>query len=49
MIFWLKNRQPDNWRDKREGADDGDNTAQPVKVEVTVRSARKPSAPGEAA
>jgi hypothetical protein len=24
MIFWLKNRQPDNWRDKREGEGAGD-------------------------
>jgi hypothetical protein len=44
MIFWLKNRQPDKWRDKREGGDDDDNTAQPVKVEVTVVSARKQDA-----
>ncbi|KRG65173.1 terminase [Stenotrophomonas humi] len=24
MIFWLKNRQPDRWRDKREGTDGDD-------------------------
>lgn len=40
-IFWLKNRQPDKWRDKREAGDDDDDAVQPVKVEVTVQSARK--------
>lgn len=41
MIFWLKNRQPDKWRDKRDGADGDDEQAQPVKVEVSVVDARK--------
>jgi hypothetical protein len=41
MIFWLKNRQPDKWRDKRDGGDgDGDEPV-PVKVEVSVVDARK--------
>lgn len=44
MIFWLKNRQPDKWRDKRDGADGDGDEAQPVKVEVSVVDARKPRA-----
>ena len=44
MIFWLKNRQPDKWRDKRDGAGGDDEEVQPVKVEVSVVDARKPRA-----
>lgn len=45
MIFWLKNRQPDRWRDKRDGADEGSGEdAQPTQVNVGVRDARKPDA-----
>lgn len=40
MIFWLKNRQPDAWRDKRDGGSDDDDLP-PESVEVTVRDARK--------
>lgn len=40
MIFWLKNRQPERWRDKHEPGE-GDDEPTPVKVEVTVISARK--------
>ena len=43
MIFWLKNRRPDLWRDKPE-PDDGDDAAPPVSVTVHVRDARKPDA-----
>lgn len=42
-IFWLKNRKGEEWRANPEPGED-DNTAQPVKVEVTVRDARKPDA-----
>lgn len=39
MIFWLKNRKPENWRDKPEGFnDDG---LPPEAVKVTVVSGRK--------
>lgn len=41
-IFNMKNRF--GWRDKQETEDDDANTAQPVKVEVTVVSARKQDA-----
>lgn len=40
LIFWLKNRQPEKWRDKPEGDADPDE-AQPVKVEIRVVSGRK--------
>ncbi|WP_227430415.1 hypothetical protein [Psychrobacter sp. I-STPA6b] len=40
-IFWLKNRQPEKWRDKPE-PQDGENNATPVKVVVEVKDARKP-------
>lgn len=39
MIFWLKNRRPDLWRDKPE-ANDGDQVTLPVKVEISVKDAR---------
>lgn len=39
MIFWLKNRRPDLWRDKPEPQDDEGN-AIPVKVEISVKDAR---------
>jgi|JI10StandDraft_1071094.scaffolds.fasta_scaffold162659_2 hypothetical protein len=39
MIFWLKNRRPDLWRDK-PSATDGDDVPTPVSVTVNVRDAR---------
>lgn len=39
MIFWLKNRRPDLWRDKPEPGDD-DADVRPVKVEISVKDAR---------
>jgi len=39
MIFWLKNRRPDLWRDKPE-PDDGEGSVLPVKVEISVKDAR---------
>ncbi|MCW0413491.1 helix-turn-helix domain-containing protein [Xanthomonas sacchari] len=39
MIFWLKNRRPDLWRDKPEGSDD--DAPAPSRVEVTIVSGRK--------
>src|SRR5690606_22212030 len=39
MIFWLKNRRPDLWRDKPEPEDD-DGKVLPVKVEISVKDAR---------
>lgn len=39
MIFWLKNRRPDLWRDKPEGGDD--DAPPPSRVEVTIVSGRK--------
>lgn len=44
MIFWLKNRQPDKWRDKRESGDGDDEMPTPVKVEVTVKDASRADA-----
>lgn len=42
QIFFLKARA--QWKDKHEADDGQDGEAQPVKVEVTVRDARKPDA-----
>lgn len=39
MIFWLKNRRPDLWRDKPE-PEDTDANVTPVKVEISVKDAR---------
>ncbi|MFC3338800.1 terminase [Paracandidimonas soli] len=39
MIFWLKNRRPDLWRDKPEPEGD-DGKVLPVKVEISVKDAR---------
>lgn len=39
MIFWLKNRRPDLWRDKPEPVDEEGNVT-PVKVEISVKNAR---------
>lgn len=41
-IFWLKNRQPARWRDKPVESDPDD--LPPMRVEVTVKDARKPDA-----
>lgn len=38
IIFWLKNRRPDLWRDKPEPIDD--NEVAPVKVVIQVEDAR---------
>ena len=46
-IFWLKNRQPDRWRDKPEGTDEGGD-AMPVKVELVVMDARRKDGPSPA-
>lgn len=40
--LWLNNRDPENWRQKPEPADD-EAVVNPVKIEVQVRDARKPS------
>ena len=40
MIFWLKNRQPDRWRDKRDGGEGDDDPVAPVEVRVEVKSGR---------
>ncbi len=42
-IFWLKNRQPEQWREKREG-DPGDDAPVPVAVTVQVVDGRKDAA-----
>lgn len=42
-FIWLKNREPDLWRDKTDPKDSTD-LPPPVKVEVTVHDARKPDA-----
>lgn len=42
QIFFLKARA--QWKDRHEDAGEGDDTAAPVKVEVTVRDGRKPDA-----
>lgn len=44
QIFWLKNRQPEKWRDKPV-ADNGDQEATPVQVVVNVQDARKDDKP----
>lgn len=36
MIFWLKNRQPDKWRDK-PNEDNPEDEKAPVKIEVSIR------------
>lgn len=38
MIFWLKNRKPEQWRDRPNEADSNE-TPPPVRIEVTVRDA----------
>ena len=43
MIFWLKNRRPDLWREKPEPDPSGD-APTPVKVTVEVKDARAPDA-----
>ena len=43
-IFWLKNRQSEVWRANPEPDDGEGGGAQPVRVEVTVKDARKPDA-----
>lgn len=46
MIFWLKNRRPAEWRDKPEGDGADEAPATPVKIEISVRDARKPDQAG---
>ena len=41
-IFWLKNRRPEQWRDKPEGAEDGG--PPPTAVRIEVVSGRKNAA-----
>lgn len=42
MIFWLKNRQPEKWREKREPSDnDNDQDVSPVTVNINVKDASK--------
>lgn len=48
MIFWLKNRRPDLWREKPEGADN-ETPPTPVSVVVQVQDARKRDADPEQA
>ena len=43
MIFWLKNRRPDLWRDKPD-PDSSDAPVLPVRVVVQVEDASKPEA-----
>lgn len=43
MIFWLKNRRPDLWREKPE-PDNGEDPVLPVKIVVQVEDASKPEA-----
>jgi DNA-binding XRE family transcriptional regulator len=43
MIFWLKNRRPELWRDKPD-PDSSDAPVLPVKVVVQVEDAAKPEA-----
>jgi hypothetical protein len=35
-IFWLKNRRKEDWREKVDGPDDGDETPSPVKVTFQI-------------
>lgn len=45
-IFWLKNRQPQRWRDKPDESGEGENAQPvPVRIEVTVKDARKHAEP----
>lgn len=44
MIFWLKNRQPDRWRDKRDSGEGDDESPMPVAVTVQVKSGRRADA-----
>ena len=41
MIFYLKNRSPDSWRDKPDSTND-DNAPPPVKVVIEVRTRASP-------
>lgn len=41
MIFWLKNRQPELWRDKRDFTASGEDDEMPERIEVTIKDARK--------
>ena len=43
MIFYLKNRSPDSWRDKPDSTND-DNAPPPVKVVIEVKDASVPDA-----
>lgn len=44
QIFWLKNRQPKKWRDKREFVQESEK-ATPVKVEIIAKNARLTNGP----
>lgn len=49
-IFWLKNRQPQRWRDKPDEGGEGENAQPvPVKIEVAVKDARKHAEPEHSA
>ncbi|PWB21332.1 hypothetical protein [Comamonas sp. JNW] len=49
-IFWLKNRQPQRWRDKPDEGGEGENAQPvPVKIQVTVKDARKHAEPEHSA
>lgn len=44
-IWWTKNRDPDNWRERREYVPgDGDEAPPPVKIEVSVMDGRRKDA-----
>lgn len=43
-IFWLKNRDPENWRDKVD-LEHGSNEQKPLKINVTYRDSSKPGTP----
>ena len=48
MIFWLKNRRPDLWREKREHDQDTNKELTPVHITVEVKDASKASRNDEA-
>jgi hypothetical protein len=42
MIFWLKNRKKEQWRDKPGEGGDDDETQTPVDIKIEVVDGRKP-------